>query len=284
MHVAVRKIFLLGLAVWCGSTGAALAEDLTAARPDSAAPATEIAYEARWTGFHIADVTIALDDRPDRYAATMRIRPVGILRSMSDFNATIEAEGRLEDHGATVPTAFRRAWKSTEKEGEVVVAYDPASGIAQGIEDGKPQEKVGEALRRAVIDPLAILVAMRHALRAGKTGALLYPAFDGKRRFDLEGKVGAPFVSNIDDVLVPVIPMELTFKPIAGFNSVQRRGWRDAVFEVKFTDDARLVPYQIYLDTLLGRLVLTLVGEGVPPYASPSSGIDTSGIAARSER
>ena len=228
---------------------------------------SRIAYDVYWSGFHIADVLFTLNTGPGRYNAAMSIHPQGVLKWMSNFTADLSSEGTFLPGGVTKPTLFKREWKSTKKDGVVTITHDPKTGVASTryveTKDGVTSEKtdnpeVTAEMRTDVVDPLAVLVAMRHKLLHGQRKNLQFSLYDGKRRFDLTGDVQPTETYQIMERDHRVVPMVLDFQPIAGFNKRQDKGWREAEFRVYFSDDARSVPLQIMLDTMLGGLVLNL--------------------------
>lgn len=220
---------------------------------------TRIAFEAFWGVFKVADVTFSLDTQPEAYKTDMTIRPAGVVSWFTDnFSADLISQGTFVDGGLTKPNMFRRTWKSDKKQGEVIIDYDPKTGIALGSYDGKPDEKVKPDMRRNVIDPLAVLTAARHRMLMGEGVDLGLKVYDGKRRFDMKGQVGR--VTHIEFRNEPyrIMPVVLQFVPLAGFNKKQHDGWMGSNFEIMFTTDGNATPFQIFLETKLGWLKLFL--------------------------
>jgi hypothetical protein len=110
----------------------------------------------------------------------------------------------------------------------------------RGPDDTSGKPPLAEPSRRNVLDPLSALTAIRDALRRGDRGAFAIPVYDGARRFDVNVRVLAKRGAE------PVLHLELTLKPIAGFKGENSEdGDPDTAprpVALTLTDDPRLIP------------------------------------------
>jgi hypothetical protein len=113
----------------------------------------------------------------------------------------------------------------------------------RGPRDTSHEPPLAEKFRRDIVDPLSAIEGIRDAVRRAHaaTGAsFTIPVYDGKRRFDVLGRIGA------HDARQHLLRVELTLRPIAGFKGRTRSDEDpdDAPRPVALalTDDARLVP------------------------------------------
>jgi hypothetical protein len=91
--------------------------------------------------------------------------------------------------------------------------------------------------------------------------------FDGKRRFDMDGRFLGPASRTIGEAVRETYRLRLTARPVAGFKERHRLLWDDSAFDLYLSRDGRFVPLQIV--SLGHGPVLTLVEECARPCALP---------------
>ncbi len=220
-------------------------------------PTAPLRYDGHFGGLRVADIELTLGDSGAAYDTRMIIDAEGVIGWFYTWHGELRASGTLDDDQGPRPQAFRRSWQDSEDQGATVVTYDD-SGVAQGIEDGEPQDKVPETLRSDVLDPLATLMAMRRMVLDDRRGDARFPVYDGKRRLDLRADIGAAKTVDLRGRTVSVVPVSAAIEPRAGFSDRQRDGWRATRLHVLFSDDARALPVQIRVDSPVGTAVMNL--------------------------
>lgn len=252
-----------GAALLFASAGTALGvagDDGAAVRGtvETAPTAGPLHYDGHFGGFRVADITLTLDGGSGTYATRMDIDARGVVGWLYTWHGTLQSAGRLADDRRPQPRSFSRAWKDTRQEGTTVIAFDPQTGEAQGIEDGEPQDQVPAHLRRNVVDPLAALVAMRRLVLLDRQGRAVFQVYDGKRRLDLHATLGEPRTTEIARTEVEVIEVATEIEPRAGFSDRQRDGWSKTRLHVLFSADDRALPVQIRVHSPVGTAIMTL--------------------------
>lgn len=226
--------------------------------PKADLEAGPLRYDGYFGGLRVADVTLTLDSDTQAYETHMEIEARGVLGWFYTWRGELQAAGTLRGDRTPAPRSFVRSWEDETDKGATIITYDPDSGIAQGVEDGDPQEQVPARLRHDVVDPLATLVAMRRMALDNRSGAVQFPVYDGKRRLDLHATLREPVQVDITGTVVRAIPVEATIEPVAGFSDRQRDGWRQTTLHVLFSADDRALPLQIRVHSPVGTAVMNL--------------------------
>lgn len=243
--------------------GIATAEPSATAQALASAPTTApLHYDGHFGGLRVADIVLTLDTDGNRYKSLMEIDARGVVGLFYTWHGELRASGALADRSRPRPHNFSRSWEDTEDKGATIITYDDATGLAQGIEDGQPQQQVPQALRRGVLDPLAALIALRRLALLEQTGPAVFPVYDGKRRLDLQADFGAPKTVELSGTPRRVIPVEATIDPRAGFSRRQEDGWRATTLHILFSADDEALPVQIRIHSPVGVAVMTLSCAG----------------------
>lgn len=236
----------------------AMAFTITTIICTQAASAMGIRYDGYFGGFKVADVSLRMDNGPTSYTSSMDITAKGVISMFYTWRGLLSAEGTVTPDGTLKPTAFLRQWDDTRDSGTVKIDYNTDTGLALGIEDGKPDDKVSESDRQDVIDPLAALVALQRHVQAGVSGPASLDVYDGKRRMIIAATFQPPRTVTIRDKAWRVISVEADIKPVSGFKDRQRKGWQESRLFVQFTSDGQALPVQIRLDTPVGIAILNV--------------------------
>ena len=230
----------------------------------------QLRYEARWAGLPAGEIRLTFDDAPASWQAVMHIETRGLPRVLTRFHADAVSVGAWLA-GAPRPETYDVAYALRRKSKAVVLRYAPAGGAlvaARGPGDTSNHPQLAEAFRRDTIDPLGALAEIRRRVRAGLAvdAGFRIAAYDGKRRFDVEGRRTA-------DADPGTIRLQLVLRPLAGFRNQQadEEDPEDSPrpVELVLSADGRAVPLRIgaaiaYLP-LTVRLVAECDGGPCPP-------------------
>jgi hypothetical protein len=212
----------------------------------SPAAADEVSalYRAYWAGLPAGEIRLTLRDDAAAYRDQIDIRSQGLARLITRFRGTAVTEGRLASGRRPEPFRYEAAYDLRKRrDRKLRMHFTPKGGAViaeRGAADTSRKPPLPEEFRRDVLDPLSALTAIRRELRQGNRGAFSIPVYDGARRFDVIGRVLPKRAGQ------PVLDLELTLKPIAGFKGeTSDDGDPDnAPRPVRLTvsDDNRLMP------------------------------------------
>jgi hypothetical protein len=187
----------------------------------------------------------------------MDINTRGLLGWAFDWMGVLHTRGSVTGDAKLRPDAFERRFTQANDSGAVIIEYD-STGLAQGFEDGEPQNGVSPDLRRGTIDPLAALIGLRQHVLNGHRGSVTMPVFDGKRRMDITATIEPERTVRVGRTDHQAVPVTATITPVAGFKPKQARGWSSSALRVLFSADAQALPLRIQVDSMAGTAVLTL--------------------------
>jgi hypothetical protein len=219
-------------------------------------------YVVRWAGLPAAGIWMSLDDTQPVYRVQIGMESQGLPRWITHFRAEVSGDGAVGQQAAE-PTHYEARYDlHKRKDSHIILRYGPdetgrIAERAEGDTSRKPQ--LAAIYRHNVVDPLAALVSIRQALRAGSHQPgqqFLVPVYDGARRFDVTATVTA---QNPPDGLIHV---HLTLHPIAGFKGeTSEDGDPDSAprpVDVTFKDDASLRPVSLSAPLAFFTMSVTL--------------------------
>ena len=231
---------LLGLAA-----GAAFA---AAAAPPAAAARFTALYSASWAGVSAGEIRLSLDDGGSAYSGQIDIRTVGLPRLFTHFRTTARAAGRILAGGPADPVRYDAVYDLHKRRGRHIsmrfVAHGGAVVAVRGPGDSSHEKILAETFRKNVVDPLSAFERIRQALdeaRRAHRDRFRVPVYDGKRRFDIMGRVEPGGDKG-------ALRVALILRPIAGFKkNPGNEDPEDAPRPVRLvvTDDTRLLPLSV---------------------------------------
>src|SRR5262249_9502845 len=138
----------------------------------------------------------------------------GLPRVLTRFRADAVSVGELIG-GAPRPEAYDVAYLLRRKTKVVALRYSPfgaALVAARGPGDTSTHPPLADAYRSDAIDPLGALAQLRRLARAGLAAdaGFRIAAYDGKRRFDVEGR-------RTSEADPGTVRLKLVLRPVAGF-------------------------------------------------------------------
>jgi len=219
-------------------------------------------YDATWAGLPAGDIHMMFDDADGGYRAAIDIDTRGLPRLLTRFRARATTGGDLLEL-APRPESYDAAYDLRRRHKVVALRYATAEQgrvARRGPGDTSTHPELPAAQRRDTLDPLAVLSEIRRraarGLRPGEGFTLA--AYDGKRRFDVEGERE----SNSEP---GTIRIRLLLRPVAGFRNPKDEEDdpedtpRPA--ELTLSDDARLLPLKATVSIVYLPLTVTLVGN-----------------------
>ncbi|HEX6980266.1 MAG TPA: DUF3108 domain-containing protein [Alphaproteobacteria bacterium] len=221
------------------------------AQPASATETLSLRYSATWGGGAAAEIRLQIEEDGAAFRNRVDIETVGLARFLSGFKARVTSEGVAG--GAVVPSAYDAIYDSRRRHDKRINVQFIRKAEGTVAEDGpldtNSDPLLPEELRRDVIDPLSSLTAIRQFIRARDIAVgenFTLAVYDGKRRFDIDGRVDTAGTLDWHGGSIDVVRLQLTLRPIAGFDGDSGGDDRpDAAprhVEVVFTNDGRAIP------------------------------------------
>lgn len=237
------------------------------------AAGSPIAYTGYFSGFRVAGITLDLEHEAAAYHGSMEIDARGLLGVFLTWAGGVDANGTIAADGSLKPAAYSTHWADSQKHGKATVIFDPKTGDASSLWDGKPDTSTPPALLHNVLDPVSVVFALQKTvLSAGPHAPVTLPVYDGRRRADVHVTYGAPYVQALWDRQFKVIPVVTTFTPISGFNRYQQETWPKVKTTLLFADDAAAEPLQIKVEMPIGTAIMTITcAEDDPGTPCPAA-------------
>ncbi len=244
------------------------------AAADAPPSAVHLRYEARWGGLHAADFALSVTDLGESYRAGFRLQSRGIIGWF--LRLRLESKSHGASASPVAPAQYRVDYTNRFRERTVTVDFDPATGEAvptlrtQGASPDKDREtadKVPHADRFHVLDPLAAVIQALRNVRAYADGGddrFVLKVYDGRRRFDLEGRVAGPEKRSIRRQVRVVYRLRLDPRPVSGFKDRHREKWNETAFDLFVSADRNLM---LQIMPVGAGPVMNLVGECDRPCA-----------------
>ena len=255
----------------------------------SAAPLNDqserLAYDLKVGGLHVADFLAEFDESERGYRTTLTMETRGMARWFQDFRAEVKGYGNFvieTGQGPTpVPRQFDRAWAAEQISSSLTIAYDPTTGLARPLERTfNPQTgedislndldwnrgreaplPVPDDMRVGVFDPISAFVAARGQIVHHRENEFRVPIYDGRRRYDLVGRLEAPrqfWISGQDIELIPVIA---GIEPVFGFDRERTETMQESGGKILFSPDDRFIPIQVILEGRAFTSVMNLTAD-----------------------
>lgn len=219
-------------------------------------------YDATWAGLPAGDIHMMFDDVDGAYRAAIDIDTRGLPRLLSRFRARATTSGALLDQ-APRPESYDAAYDLRRRHKVVALRYaasEQGRVARRGTGDTSSHPELPAVQRRDTLDPLAVLSEIRRRVARGLTPGenFTLAAYDGKRRFDVEGQRERESDPG-------TIRIRLLLRPVAGFRNPKDEEDdpedtpRPA--ELVLSDDARLLPLRATVSIAYLPLTVTLVGN-----------------------
>ena len=244
-----------------------------------------LAYDLKVGGLHVADFLAEFDENETGYRTTLTMETRGMARWFQDFRAEVKGDGTFvieTGQGPTpVPRQFDRAWAAEQISSSLTIAYDLTTGLARPIErtfnpltgedialddldwnrGRKAPEPVPDDMRVGVYDPMAAFVAARGQIVHHRENEFRIPIYDGRRRYDLVGRVEAPRLFWIGGEDVELVPVIAGIEPVFGFDRERTETMQDSGGKILFSPDDRFIPVQVILEGRAFTSVMNLTAD-----------------------
>lgn len=209
----------------------------------------DLRYALYWAGLHVGDVRLVHVVEPSTYTSEFSFETVGLAELLARYRSQARIHGVRNGADALQPRRYSYRQSSKQVSRTARILFDPETGTAleaASTKRGRSQRiEVPEDLRTDVVDPLTAFFELRSNVAAGdgRDGApASIQVFDGRRRFDVHAEVAGRGQTEVDGRDVPVLEVDLTIEPIAGFDEGDREPWS---VRVLLSDDDRLVPIEV---------------------------------------
>jgi hypothetical protein len=241
------------------------------AAPAAHAEDAAACYDASWAGVPAAKLRLSVHDGPDGYRNEIGIETLGLARWATKFHGNATGIGRLVPEHLPSPQTYDSHYDLRKRKHKVLsmrfIAEDGATVAERQPDDTSRKPQLAEKFRRNVLDPLAILAAIRQRLKEHPEAGFTLPGYDGARRFDVVTRAPPHRADGI-------IHLALTLHAIAGFKgeSSEDGDPDDAPrpVDTTFSDDQRLMPLSMtvpiwYLPLTVELAGWSKAGESCPP-------------------
>lgn len=244
-----------------------------------------LAYNLKIGGLHVADFLAEFDENETSYRTALTMETRGIARWFQNFRAEVKGGGTFiieTGKGPTpVPRQFDRAWATAEISSSLTIAYDPLTRLARSQErtfnpqtgealslsdlewnrDRKVPKPVPSDMRTGVFDPISAFVAARGKIIHHRQNTFRIPIYDGRRRYDLVGRVEAPRLFWIRGQDVELVPVLASIEPVFGFDPQRKESIHNSSGKILFSPDDRFIPVQIMLEGRAFTSVMNLTAD-----------------------
>ena len=229
-----------------------------------------LAYAVMLGGLKVGDAVVSLDENSTGYSTNLKMASSGAMKFVTSIRAEMHGQGTFaptQNGIAMVPSRYENIWSTGDVSGKMTMTFDPATHAAKMEErifnpttgedikrEDLPWNKRGkmadvpEKMRTNVFDPMtAFLSGRRQVIGAsGQPGATFrVPIFDGSRRYDIVGKIGAVKSVSINGKAQNLLPVVAKLEPVFGFTPQSEAKMQDWEGKLYFTPDKRMVPVQI---------------------------------------
>jgi len=252
-----------------------------------------LVYNIMVGGLHIGDAMIGLRQSPDGYSTEMKMTAKGVAKWVRNFRSDMRGEGRFADGANTLkplPANYSRQWSNGEVAGDMTMTFHPNTGEAvveeryfnpatrepiavddlpwnkddpKGSNDRKP---LPAGMSVGVLDPVGAFIAARGQMMAqGVDGtrakSFRIPIYDGKRRYDIIGRVETARDVAIGDAQRSVVPVIAKLEPVYGFGRRSQERMKESEGKFLFSNDARFIPLQLVVSNEMLSGVMNLTAD-----------------------
>lgn len=221
-------------------------------RAASAPEPLHLRYGVYFAGIPVGDLAVRLIPQPGGYRSELDFGARGLLDRLLALRGSAAAVGLWAPDAAPATTGYHAAYSRRAEPREVAVRFDPERRAATEVtmhKNGEPRaSEVPEELRVGVVDPLTAIFELRRrvALALGDgADTFTVAVFDGRRRYDIGGKMRGRTTIDSDGKVVPVIEVALNFMPVAGFDEEGDDRTQPLHITASLSDDPALLPLRL---------------------------------------
>lgn len=237
-------------------------------------------YSVDWSGLHVADMVVRLDETPTRYAMETIIKTSGMVGFFSSFISYTTATGKRKgtvyepekflnhtmSRGKLTGTKmiYPGAGKPpirTDKEGAAEVTVGPEVPIGK-----RPPVPVEDQIKG--YDPITLFLAFRQEMLTDATTPISMNGYDGKRLYKMEGTRGEKGVA-LEGFPDPTRTAAVRRIPLKGYSDkeLKRRSGGTTVMTAHVSEKAPYAPALIS-GTVVGGEGYIRLKEFCPDLAS----------------
>jgi len=239
--------------------------------PVSAASADEpislrLQYDAHVGGIRVLSVAALARFAGGAYDLEVASRTVGVVGWIGDWKGNSFTKGTVGESGLR-PVSHRAesVWRSEPRFVELTYAADRSVAVAaEPPPDKDDREPVPEAMTRGTVDTLTAIMGLVRSFGADGKCAGAYPAFDGRRRYEIQIEDAGEAVlepSSYSAYAGPARKCRVITKRVAGYwkgrgnDAAEQQGF---VWMAPVSRGRPPVPVRAEAEMTLGTLVLNL--------------------------
>lgn len=244
---------------------------LAALLPVSAAAAEEpvslrLTYDAHIGGVRVMSIAALARFAAGAYDLEVASRTVGVVGWVGDWKGNSFTKGAVAEGGLR-PASHRAdsMWRNEPRFVELTYGADRSVSVsADPPPDKDGREPVPEAMTRGTVDTLTAIMGLVRSFGADGKCAGAYPAFDGRRRYDIQIEDAGEAVlepSSYSAYAGPARKCRVTTRRVAGYwkgrgnDAAEQQGF---VWMAPVLAGRPPVPVRAEAEMTLGALVLNL--------------------------
>ncbi len=239
----------------------AIAQTSTPVKSAPAGQTLDLQYKGFFGGIEAANITISQKEGLKNHLTQFELRSKGLIKKIWKFGVTATSDmARQKSFFQT--TRFASIVSKNKKDKKYGWDFNSKTKLAFAPDVPNDQQPVGEIHRRAVVDPLSLLVLIPQAIRAkpdlNSLSGYVFPVYDGKRRYDVTVQNPRRAEEKIAGKIYKTIGLNLTINPIAGFKDRDTDLWKNTAVTALLSDDGRYIPIRIQADTPISPVIVQL--------------------------
>jgi hypothetical protein len=220
-------------------------------------------YEFQFSGLPFGRMGIEAEESSNGYAITADITLEGLIKLFTSHKSHTTADARNGD------LIYDSHYQTKKKKKAVKLVYKKGKITEEVIvppDNRATRPAVSSVLKNAAYDPLSINLVLRkkiwETLKSGKSDFVLN-VFDGRRLTEVDGSVVGRKKITIRDKQTSVVKLAVRRKLLAGFTKSELDDYnpKEPTLWMYYSDDTRLVPVQVEVGFLFGKITGTLAKE-----------------------
>lgn len=226
-------------------------------------------YTFGWSGVKFGEMDFLSEEKTGHFRAETHIRTTGLLNLFAAHASHTTLKSALEEGGiSTSPRTYETFYTTKKEPRHVKLVFARGGAVTEEIvmppENRQKRPEVPAADKKAALDPLSFLLALRkglhEALQTDKKQVSLR-LFEGRRLMDTDFVIAGHATLLRGTQEVPVIRVIGRRKPVAGYTAKELASLKegDPPVIAYFSDDGHLVPLRLEVPLPVGMLYAELM-------------------------
>lgn len=218
-------------------------------------------YHCVWGGLSVGELVIDSQET-NQYRVKLDVETRGLVKFFSKHRSNSTVHGIAEP--SYQPLSFVSNYSTKGKPKFTSLKFAPDGSLIEEVHKPQKPEKdetpVTDSLKKGVYDPVTSILAIRrklHEARQSNQKQFTFRMYDGKRLSELRFRILGTTTIATGETKTPVIRVAASRKPLAGFSpkDLKHIEQGDPPLTIYFTQDEKLLPTRLELDTAFGRIV-----------------------------